>query len=177
LQIENAKADAGAWETLAGLHAHNIEGDKGLAARVNAKIADAESEKATACANAAAAKERLGKIECGEDVPGGFGKPIGYKDWERYLGKSLVRRSIHVAQVAAAGAVFSMQTSAPLPKRGGRPADLARIVKIQPSAVRLIYRIHEPAIPGYCIVITREARVGHLRCSESAKESVQQSLR
>ena len=67
------------------------------------------------------------------------------------------------------GAVFSMQTPAPLPKRGERPAGLAPIVKIQLPAIGFVYRIHQPAIPGHSIVITREAGVGCL-CAHASTE-------
>jgi hypothetical protein len=102
LQLENIKAEAGFWGSLEELHAGDIECEKALAACVNAKIAEAETERAKAADNAAAAKERLAKIERGEDVAGGLGKPIGSKDWERHLGKSSVRRGLQLAELEEA---------------------------------------------------------------------------
>jgi hypothetical protein len=64
LQKENAEADEWLWSSLQDMNASMAADHKELAAA------------ADAAANADRAKERLAKIERGEDVPGGLGKPV-----------------------------------------------------------------------------------------------------
>jgi len=74
LQLENAKADARFWENLADMHGATVEDHKGLAARVERTAAKGEIERAKAAEHAARAKERVERIERGENVEGGLGK-------------------------------------------------------------------------------------------------------
>ena len=76
LQLENAKADAGQWDRLHGIHAATAEDHKGLAATVASTIAKAEGHAAEAASNAKAARGRVERIERGENVEGGRGKPL-----------------------------------------------------------------------------------------------------
>jgi hypothetical protein len=80
LQLENAKADAEQWSRLYGMHAATVEDHKGLAASVASTIAKVEGHAAEAAANAEAARERVERIERGENVEGGLGKPLTYED-------------------------------------------------------------------------------------------------
>ena len=83
LQLENAKDDLRFWDALADMHASTVEGNKGLAAAAERTIAKSEAERANAAEHVEQAKERIARIERGEDVPGGLGKnPL---DLERIL--------------------------------------------------------------------------------------------
>jgi hypothetical protein len=83
LQLENAKADAQFWDDLAGMHTSTVEDHKGLAALAERKITQSEAERANAAEHAAKAKDRIARIERGENVEGGMGKPMTHADVER----------------------------------------------------------------------------------------------
>jgi hypothetical protein len=78
LQLENAKADADFWERLHGVQTATVEDHKGLAATVAANIAKGQTAAAEAAGNAKAARERVERIERGENVEGGL-----HKRWTR----------------------------------------------------------------------------------------------
>jgi len=78
LQLENAKADADFWERLHSTQTGTVEDHKGLAAAVAANIAQGETAAAEAAVNAKAARERVERIERGENVEGGL-----HKRWTR----------------------------------------------------------------------------------------------
>jgi hypothetical protein len=80
LQLANAKADAQFWDTLADAHAGTIEG---LIASAERTKAAAEAARAEVAEQAARAKDRIARIERGEDVAGGLGKPVEFN--ERFL--------------------------------------------------------------------------------------------
>ena len=80
LQLANAKADAQIWDTLASMHGETAEGHAGLVANAERARAVAAAEHAKATEHAAEAKERLARIERGEDVAGGLGKPLTMAD-------------------------------------------------------------------------------------------------
>jgi hypothetical protein len=101
LQLENAKADAQFCGMLGDMCAERIEGHKALVAAANKQIADDEAEKAKAANDAATARERLAKIERGEDVKGGFGKAMTYKDLERLFGKAFLKRAAKLDEPCA----------------------------------------------------------------------------
>jgi hypothetical protein len=84
LQLENAKDDVKFWDMLGDMYADRIEGHKVLVAGANKRIAEDEAEKAKAADDAATAKERLAKIERGEDVPG-LGHPVTREQLEAQL--------------------------------------------------------------------------------------------
>ena len=70
VQLERAQADARFWETLAEMHTDDIEGHKGLLASAQRAIAEREPLAADTAAKAQAAKDRLARVEQGEDVAG-----------------------------------------------------------------------------------------------------------
>ena len=74
LQLENAKADAQFWDRVADMYAGTATDHKGLAARAERTAAEGEVERAKAAEHAARAKERVERIERGENVEGGLGK-------------------------------------------------------------------------------------------------------
>jgi uncharacterized protein (DUF885 family) len=74
LQLENAKADADFWNRLADMHAGTAADHKGLAAWAERASAEGEIERAKAAEHAARAKERVERIERGENVEGGLGR-------------------------------------------------------------------------------------------------------
>ena len=74
LQLENAKADAQFWDRMADMYAGTATDHKGLAARAERTAAEGEVERAKAAEHAARAKERVERIERGENVEGGLGK-------------------------------------------------------------------------------------------------------
>jgi hypothetical protein len=78
LQLENANADLRFWNGLAGMHAETIEGHKALTAAAERKIADREAQRAKVSEKAAQARNRVARIERGEDVQGGLGQPVTY---------------------------------------------------------------------------------------------------
>jgi hypothetical protein len=84
LQLENANADLRFWNGLAGMHAETIEGHKALTAAAERKIADSEAQRAKVSEKAAQARNRVARIERGEDVQGGLGQPVTY-DVKRML--------------------------------------------------------------------------------------------
>lgn len=81
LQLDNAKADAQLWGTMADLHADTASDHERLIAKAEATRANIAAEQARAAAQAARAKDRIASIERGEDVFGGLGKPVGYEQF------------------------------------------------------------------------------------------------
>jgi hypothetical protein len=74
LQLENAKADADFWNRLSDMHGATAADHKGLAARAERSAAEGEVERAKAAEHAARAKERIERIERGDNVEGGLSK-------------------------------------------------------------------------------------------------------
>jgi hypothetical protein len=87
LQLENAKADKQFYETLRAMHAQMVEERKALATMVEGDIAKSQSAMEDVADRAAAAKDRIARIERGEAVAGGLGKPE-IKDLAKTLGLS-----------------------------------------------------------------------------------------
>jgi hypothetical protein len=85
VQRENAEADARFWGTFHDMNADIAEGEKGLAALASRKAAGAEAQAKNAGEKAAIAKDRLDRLANGEDVKGGFGKPMTWEDCKRIL--------------------------------------------------------------------------------------------
>jgi hypothetical protein len=104
VQLERAQADARFWETLAEMHTDDIEGHKGLLAIAQRKIAEGEPLAADTAAKAKAAKDRLARVEQGEDVAG-IGPPLTRKDILRLTGmtEAKLRHCERVAGISAAG--------------------------------------------------------------------------
>jgi hypothetical protein len=74
LQRENAEADAKFWDTFQDLNADNAEGQKELAAIATRTAASAEANAKDAAEKAAAARNRIDRLEKGETLTGGLGK-------------------------------------------------------------------------------------------------------
>jgi len=103
VQLDNARADADFWERLHDMHAENIEGQKGLAAKHQRDIAEGETAVAAAAARAAAARDKLVRMEKGEDVPA-IGKPLTFKDAVAAIGGiKHARRAMRVAEIDRLG--------------------------------------------------------------------------
>ena len=85
LQLESAEADEKFWSGLCGLHQAKADDNRGLLATVQAAIATAEIEAASAATNADAAKERARKVRNGEAVAGGTSKPLIQDDLTRIM--------------------------------------------------------------------------------------------
>jgi hypothetical protein len=76
LQLENAKADEQFWTRLHELYEEQVDGQQKLVAGVESAIGRGRSAAAVAVVHAAAIKERIGRIEKGETIPGGLGRPM-----------------------------------------------------------------------------------------------------
>jgi hypothetical protein len=74
LQRDNAEADEKFWTCLQGMNAGLAEGHREIAAKSTSIATNAEKGAAEAATKAAAAKERLDRLEKGADVQGGLGK-------------------------------------------------------------------------------------------------------
>jgi hypothetical protein len=100
LQLSNALAEATAWEAVAGICDANAEDSKRLLVSADLTLG-AYASAAKAAANAAsAAKDKLARLQHGENVGGGLGKP---KDIEAVLieaglTKADMRRAIRSAE-------------------------------------------------------------------------------
>jgi hypothetical protein len=103
LQKENAQADEQLWSGLHDMGASAAADHRELAAKVQRTAADSEAAAANAAANVERAKERLAKIEKGEEVEGGLGKPMTYEDAVRVMLKAgFTKRGIrHVEHMTA----------------------------------------------------------------------------
>jgi hypothetical protein len=82
LQRENAEADERFWSSLQSMQADRAAGQRELIATAQRAASEDEAGATNAGAHAERAKERLAKIERGEDVTGGLGKPV---DLEAFL--------------------------------------------------------------------------------------------
>ena len=83
------------------MHAGSVEDHKGLAMTVESAIAGGQAAMATA-GKARAAKDRRERLERGEDIPGGIGKPMTWKDTLADLGlsESAARRAVAIASLS-----------------------------------------------------------------------------
>ena len=100
-QLERAQADARFWETLAGMHADGLEGDKKLVALKQRAIAEREPLAADTAAKAQAAKDRLARVEKGEAVA--IPAPMTRKAFLKAAGMTEAQAQ-HCERVAAIGA-------------------------------------------------------------------------
>jgi hypothetical protein len=71
LQLENAKADKQFYETLRAMHAQMVEERKALATMVEGDIAKSQSAMEDVADRAAAAKDRIARIERARPWPAG----------------------------------------------------------------------------------------------------------
>jgi hypothetical protein len=106
LQKENAEAEEKFWARIHDMHAGTVEDHKGLAVTVDGKISNGQAEMAKAADRRAAARTRHERLQRGEDVPGGLGKPFALEDVMRMLRDEFgwtARDSRHCRVVAAIG--------------------------------------------------------------------------
>ena len=80
LQRENAAQDLDLCSSLHGLNESLLADHKAFAADLARKIAEMEAGTAQSAAGVEAAKERLAKIDRGEEVSGGLGKATSLED-------------------------------------------------------------------------------------------------
>ena len=83
LQLRNAQDDERFWTSVQEINQATADDHRGVVAGAERTIADAQAQAVNAASNAAAAKERVARIERGEDVPGGLGKPLTREDFLR----------------------------------------------------------------------------------------------
>jgi hypothetical protein len=76
LQRENAERDLNVWSGLHDFGQGTLADHKGLAITIATKITEMEVNATQSAANVDVAKERLAKIDRGEEVSGGLGKPM-----------------------------------------------------------------------------------------------------
>jgi hypothetical protein len=76
LKLENTRAEARVFETMADFHGAAAAEHKVVATTANAEIDKNGAAAAMGAGRAAEARERIAKIEAGEDVPGGLGRPL-----------------------------------------------------------------------------------------------------
>jgi hypothetical protein len=86
LQLDDAKEDLRQWSALEDMHAATAAEHKALIARAERTVAQGVAAAAEAGASVQRAKERIERIERGEDVPGG--KPLTPEDMEAILRKA-----------------------------------------------------------------------------------------
>jgi hypothetical protein len=85
LKLENARAEARIFDTMADLHGAAAAKHKVVVTTANAEIVGNEAAAAMGAERAAEARERIAKIEAGEDVPGGLGRPPSIADMTSIL--------------------------------------------------------------------------------------------
>jgi hypothetical protein len=78
VQKANAQADVKCWQALQDLHAADAEGHRAIASKAARLAADHEARADEAKQKAAAASDRLAKLERGQEVSGGLGKPATF---------------------------------------------------------------------------------------------------
>jgi hypothetical protein len=86
LQRENAEQELAVCSSLHSIHEGTLADHKALAATLAGKIAEMEAGAAQSAAVVDAAKERLAKIDRGEEVSGGLGKAMSVEDNLRAAG-------------------------------------------------------------------------------------------
>jgi hypothetical protein len=100
LKLANAQGDERVWSSLRDLHEGAAADHQRLIATAEAAVASGRNAAQQADANANAAKERIARLQRGEDVPGGLAPP---PDLERILRDSgMCSSDIAHAQVIAA---------------------------------------------------------------------------
>jgi hypothetical protein len=120
VKLENAKADERTWSAMRDMSAEQAHGQEQLSASAAAAAAKGREAAAAAKAQAAEASERVGRLERGDDAPGGLGKPI---DVERALREAGFTKDDlrHIAHLTEAADVFGLErVSEALLKAKGR---------------------------------------------------------
>jgi hypothetical protein len=86
LQRENAEADERVWSSLQDMNASTAAEQRELIAAAERSAATGEAAAKDAGERAARARERLAKLDRGEDVAGGLGKPVNMDEVLRAAG-------------------------------------------------------------------------------------------
>ena len=105
VQVERAQMDVRFWETLAGMSAEQIEGQKGLLATAQRAVAEGEPLAADTAAKAQAAKDRLARAETGRGRCRHRGQPMTRKDMRKITGMSEAEMQ-HAERLARVGEVL-----------------------------------------------------------------------
>jgi hypothetical protein len=79
VKLENAKADEQTWSSLRDLDESKAQGHEQLSAKAKTAAEHHRAAAAEAGAQAGKARERIERLERGDDVPGGFSKPLDFK--------------------------------------------------------------------------------------------------
>jgi hypothetical protein len=105
VQLENARTEAKQWEDLRDIAAERAKGHTELIAQAEQARAASETAAAATAAQSADAQERVARLERGEDVPGGLGKPMSAKDIVAALGwtASDVRNAVNLHEICELG--------------------------------------------------------------------------
>jgi hypothetical protein len=137
LQRENAEADAKFWSVLADMHQSSVDDHRALAAKVERKIADGEAQAAQATASFDAANDRLAKIDKGEEVSGGLGKPMMVAESLQANGftKRDIQRCIDVARLGEIGAWDELMAETHRRREASRDAALRAVMKRHADAM------------------------------------------
>jgi hypothetical protein len=130
VQLENARTDVKFWDALGNMHASIVTDHNGLIATTERTIAQSEAERAKAVERVEQAKERIARIEYGEEVTRGLGKPVTHDDlvaillgasWSKYD----MRRADQVAK----------------PSRSAHSNEMSKRHKLsEKAAVRAVWR-------------------------------------
>ena len=83
-KIEHAEADEQLWSSRQAFAESNAADLKGLAATAEQTAAQQAAAATDAAAKVAAARDRKERLQRGEDVPGGLGKPVTREDLSGY---------------------------------------------------------------------------------------------
>jgi hypothetical protein len=94
VKLENAKADERVWSALQDINEEQAQGQEQLSASAAAAAAKGRETAAAVQAQAAEASERVQRIERGDAVRGGLGKPVDFETVTREAGltKDQLRR-------------------------------------------------------------------------------------
>jgi hypothetical protein len=103
VQLRNAESDAQFWTSMRSMSEGNFMGLKRLASDAECQMAEIKPQIENAEAKAATARDRIGRLQNGETVNGGLGKPRTREDMITMLGlsKELARHCLAVAELAS----------------------------------------------------------------------------
>jgi hypothetical protein len=85
LQLCNAKDEERFWDGMQEASAEMAQGNRELTAKAEREAVTAQMRATDAASKADVARERIAKIERGEDVQGGLGKPMTREDLEQIM--------------------------------------------------------------------------------------------
>jgi hypothetical protein len=143
LQLENAKSDERWWETIHNMHAGTVDDHMALAGTVERKVAEAQAGMVDTAAKREAAKVRRERLERGEDVPGGIGKPFMREDMERILREAGIdpQHCYDVGELSDLMGVDAMCEAL-------RPAGVGAMERAHRTIIRRLLRKHRQQRPS-----------------------------